>query len=212
MRRRRSLRIAELPAPRGARRQRDPGSHRVRGVTGPTATLGRAQAAAGPASGARALRAPERRWLHATVPRARSSTRAWGTSESRPMSRSTGGSEGPIAARAGRTARQMMRRDRKPGEQRQPGLSAFNRSDGFQLGLDFLRLVGLGLRAIGWRARPQTVDHRLGLFALLGLGPCPLQEESFLVAHGRPPAMILWWAPWAKDSTVAATPTTRPGH
>ena len=67
----------------------------------------------------------------------------------------------------GRTARQMMRRDRKPGSIDCPGLSAFNPSDGFQLGLDFLRLFRLGLRAIGWRARPQTVDHRLGLFALL---------------------------------------------
>jgi len=46
-------------------------------------------------------------------------------------------------------ARQMMRRDRKPGSIDCPGLSAFNPSDGFQLGLDFLRLVRLGLRAIG---------------------------------------------------------------
>jgi Transposase DDE domain len=41
----------------GARKKRDPGSHRARGVTGPTASLGRAQAAAGgSASCARALR------------------------------------------------------------------------------------------------------------------------------------------------------------
>src|SRR5882762_6749590 len=105
------------------------------------------------------------------------------------------------------TARQMMRpRSKARAASTAPGLSAFNRSDGFQLGLDFLRLVGLGLRAGGWPARPQTVDHRLGLFALLGLRRCPLQEESFLIAHGRPPAMTLWWAPWAKDSIVAATP------
>jgi len=45
----------------------------------------------------------------------------------------------------------MMRRDRKPGSIGCPGLSAFNRSDDFHLGLDFLRLVRLGLRAIGWR-------------------------------------------------------------
>src|SRR2546430_7286920 len=65
-----------------------------------------------------------------------------------------------------------------------PGFHLYNRSDGFQLGLDFLRLVRLGLRAIGWRARPQAVNHRLGLLALADLRPCPLQEESFLAAHG----------------------------
>jgi hypothetical protein len=43
-----------------------------------------------------------------------------------------------------------------PGSIGCPGFSAFKRSDGFQLALDFLRLVGLGLRAIGWRARPQS--------------------------------------------------------
>jgi hypothetical protein len=52
-------------------------------------------------------------------------------------------------------------------------------------------LVRLGLRAIGWRARPQRVNHRLGLFALLDLRRWPLQEESLLIA---PPARILLWA------------------
>src|SRR5439155_21554342 len=84
---------------------------------------------------------------------------------------------------------------KSPGSSGCPGLSAFNRSDGFQLGLDFLRLVRLGVRAIGWRTRPQTLDHRLGLFALLDLRRCPLQEESLLIAHGRPPAMTLLWVP-----------------
>jgi len=49
-----------------------------------------------------------------------------------------------------------------PGSIDCPGLAAFDRSDGFQLGLDFLRLVHLGLRAIGWRARRRQSITDLG--------------------------------------------------
>src|ERR1700692_2027196 len=97
-------------------------------------------------------------------------------------------------------------RSKAPGSIGYPGLSAFSRSDGFQLRLHFFRLPRLGLRAIGLRARPRALDHRLWFFARTRLFHCPLRKESFLVAHRRPPVMTYLWSPRTEDSITAATP------
>src|SRR5712691_3727263 len=80
-----------------------------------------------------------------------------------------------------------------------PGLSAFSRSDGFQLRLHFFRRPRLGLRAIGLRARPRALDHRLWFLARTRLFHCPLRKESFLVAHIRPPVTTYLWSPRTKE-------------
>ena len=127
---------------------------------------------------------------------------AAGPSTASRWGRSTGVAEG-----GPRAARQIMLLDRKPrAASATPGLSAFSRSDGFQLRLHFFRLPRLSLRAIGLRARPRALDHRLWFFARTRLFHCPLRKESFLVAHSRPPVMTYLWSPRTEDNITTATP------